>query len=153
VAYNLGEVWRSTGLEIHNASILFWALQSPFAEINQHLQPVKLERHGLLAAQQTIRAAIETLERAEPQGYDVALIVQEFRLAAALLMHGARRGIFWLDKNEAKLVDASQRAAGLKAELENLRQEFQEVWLRRNRPGGLQDSLAIFDGILAEYDE
>jgi hypothetical protein len=41
----------------------------------------------------------------------------------------------------------------LKTELEHLIQEFQDIWLRRNQPGGLQDSLAIFERLLAEYDE
>jgi len=58
-----------------------------------------------------------------------------------------------LDKLEDKLPDTRLRAASLKTELEHLIQEFQDIWLRRNQPGGLQDSLAIFERLLAEYDE
>lgn len=153
VAYDLGEVYRSTGLEIHNSSVLFWALQSPFDELRHHLLTVKVNRQGLEGAINAIRTAIEPLERVELRGDDAALVVREYRLAADLLLHGARRGLYLLDKLEDKLPDTRLRVASLKVELEHLIQEFQDIWLRRNQPGGLQDSLAIFERLLAEYDE
>jgi hypothetical protein len=75
---------------------------------------------------------------------DATLIISEFKQAAALARHGAR----WLllatgDEDESPLA--------LENELRPLIERQRLNWLARNRPGGLEDSLARFDGLLVEY--
>jgi hypothetical protein len=96
---------------------------------------------------QAIARADETiapLEQADMQRPDADAIKREFRLAAELMQHSARRALHLLGEDH---ISAMQ----LRVELERLLGLYQENWLARNRPGGLQDSLAKFAPAMESY--
>jgi hypothetical protein len=43
------------------------------------------------------------------------------------------------------------KAEGLAEDLRAIMADYREVWLARNRPGGLKDSLARLEPALADY--
>jgi hypothetical protein len=144
VAYRLGNVYRAVGVEPHNSSALFWAMQkSPTeirAEYGHALTEDSLDR--TLAA---IGEAVQPLSNARSSRPDGALIVGEFDFTARLLRHACRRAQ-WIMGFDAPPV------ATLKRELQSLIEDYRVLWLARNRPGGLKDSVARFENALADFD-
>jgi hypothetical protein len=89
-----------------------------------------------------IDAVMAPLEQAAMRRPDADLILAEFRLAADLMRFSARRGLFLLGEGGS--------AAELHAELRALIDRYRQNWLARNRPGGLDDSVARFNPALAD---
>jgi hypothetical protein len=146
VAYDLGNIYKATGVEPHNSSPLFWILQRPLdkaLEGYQTLTPASFKR--TLKAIDRVMSGLGKARMARP---DAKLIVQEFENTACLLRHACKRGLLSLEKSESK-------AAVLRRELDrDLRQivrEYKRLWLARNRPGGLADSVARFDQARKDY--
>ena len=92
------------------------------------------------------------LEQNEMKGEDAELILQEYRLAARMLKHAARRGLWSLNASGS---GASGRRSGavesLRQDMEEIIQEYRSVWLARNRPGGLEDSAQRLNRALEDY--
>lgn len=108
--------------------------------------------HGLLIADaDSLREAIEAADRilapldnADMRRPDANLIKSEYRLAADFIKHSAKRGLFLQEEGDAD-------GPTLKAELLALIERYREIWLARNRPGGLDDSVARFNNALESY--
>jgi hypothetical protein len=166
LAYDLGNIYRVVGLEPGNSSVLFWAMQYPIAQLRENKGLPNLgffrfaseevqehARQGLTAAdfertQQEIDRVMAGLETAQMERFDADLIIREFELTATMLRHGCMRGRLAVE-------NAPEKAEALLPELDNdmqrLIEEYQEVWLARNRPGGLADSVARFEAARADY--
>ncbi|HMO50193.1 MAG TPA: beta-N-acetylhexosaminidase [Kiritimatiellia bacterium] len=135
----LGRVYRMAGFDLPNSSPLFSLIrfQNPQAVLD--------------------RWSVETLEHASRQvdaimanGADalaslLPLEAKEIELAARMLGHALRRGR-WLKRGQP-----SSETPALAADLEGIRKTLAELWLIRNRPGGLDESLAPLDNRLMEY--
>jgi hypothetical protein len=142
VAYNLGNVYRSIGVEPGNASALFIALQNPFPRITEYKESVTEEqiRHTLKA----IDAAMAPLGDARSTSPDADLTNREFRFSAHTLRHACYRmlsafGIEEKSKDE------------LGSDMDDIMREHEAVWLARNRPGGLADSMERFQRSKMDY--
>ncbi|NDJ76927.1 MAG: family 20 glycosylhydrolase [Chloroflexi bacterium] len=154
LAYDLGNVYQEPGILIHNGSFLFWAYHHTVAAMRDQWQldpesqavladDVRL-RDRLHATLDTIDRVLEPLGRANMQRAGAALMQREFQLVADLLRHGARRALLQLN-------DDTVTRSTLHDELDALVAEFRAVWLARNRPGGLDDSLARLERARALY--
>jgi hypothetical protein len=75
---------------------------------------------------------------------DKEILQREFLLTINLLRHSCQRGLFGLH-----VPRYSKRF--LADELESIITEFKEIWLIRNHPGGLIDSLTYFDVAMRDY--
>jgi hypothetical protein len=143
VAYDLGEVYRTLGIEPHNSSVLFWMLQWPLQEVGEgYRETVTPETlHETLVA---IDRAVAPLSRTQSRRPDAALLKREFELAAHMMRHAARRGIFAIGA-------PGQSAIDLDRDLGEIIEEYQRIWLLRNRPGGLSDSVARLERSRRDY--
>ena len=79
---------------------------------------------------------------------DAGLLAREYRFTARLLRHACYRILMAQQTDPVQLAAAK---AALAAELETLIEEYRGLWLARNRPGGLKDSVARFEELLASY--
>jgi hexosaminidase len=140
VAYDLGNVYRAPGMEVPNSSVLFWVLQQRTDERADDLTPADFER-----TLQAIDAALAPMDRAQMERPDAALIRREFELAARLLRHACHHALMRMTSHPTR--DA------LAADLTEIIQMYRAIWLARNRPGGLADSVARFQSLLASYEE
>jgi hypothetical protein len=145
VAYDLGNVYRAVGLELPNASALFWILQQPLPQVRAALgvPPAALRR-----TLKVIDRAMRGLEKARMDRPDAALIVQEHELTARLLRHACRRGLLALEHNPAKVTVLCR---ALDRDMRQIIHDYTRVWLKRNRPGGLTDSVARLEKARADY--
>ncbi len=143
VAYDLGEVYRMLGIEPHNSSVLFWMLQWPLSEVGEgYRETVSPDTlHQALAA---IEQALAPLGAARSRRSDAALLQREFELAARMMRHAARRGLYAIGAPD-------RSAAELDWDLSEIIEEYQAVWLLRNRPGGLCDSVARLERSRRDY--
>ena len=73
---------------------------------------------------------------------DAELIRRELSLTIRMMEHACRRTLFAFGNLDG---------AGLKNELEEIILEYRTLWLKRNRPGGLEDSLARLEKLRADY--
>ena len=156
LAYDLGNVYKQTGVIIHNSSLLFWLYQQSLAELRQvraswlaesskaNLLDGEILRENLENTVAYIDKVMSRLDTADMVGPDAALIKREFSLAARMLKHGAKRGLL-------QVGDSSSSKQALLADLDAIEKEYRELWLTRNRPGGLKDSMVNVSGSRQMY--
>ena len=146
VAYDLGNVYKAVGRELHNTSVLARILQMPLADIAKKLPTVQPDDYQ--RAFESIDQAMSLLDSAQMQRPDAALIEDEYRLAARLLRHACRRGLLALDSSPAT-------TTGLRRELDldmfGIIQEYARIWLERNRAGGLGASVRRLERARLDY--
>lgn len=142
VAYHLGNVYQAVEVVPHNASALFYILQRPLEEVQDDVEQIPAD--VIRRALETIETISAPLDKVRSQRPDAALLMREFTHVTHLLRHACRRALF-AQQPSATL------AADLAADLTALKAEFQSVWLARNRPGGLSDSLALFEQARVGY--
>ncbi len=140
VMYDLGNIYRLTGRELHNSSALFWLLQWPAEQIAARGM---LTREALVSCRAAIERACLPLVGERMTRTDADLVRREVALTARLLSHACRRGEL--------LLGTETMRQELRADLRQIMDEFRAIWLLRNRPGGLVDSMAGFERLLAEY--
>lgn len=142
VAYDLGNVYKAVGMMPGNASALFHVMQMPFSEIRKYsdqIDPAVFQR-----VLDVIDQAVAPVDKAQPHTPDGKLILKEFRHTARLLRHASRRAMLALGEK-------SLSPAALDLDLREIMIEYQNLWLSRNRPGGLVDSLERFEKARLDY--
>ncbi len=146
-AFDLGNVHKELGMELHNSTALFRILQTPLAKIRKEfygLTPAALRR-----AQRAIDRAMRPIGRARSAQPDAPIIVTEFESAAALLWHACQRGLLALEDDPSK-------SRSLKREMghesRDIIKEYSRLWHARNRPGGFKESVALLEKMRKDYD-
>ncbi len=144
LACELGDVYRQVGLDTPNNSPLASILHTSLAGLEHYKDKVQAENirrtlAAVEAASAPLAANAAEICRASRRP-DAALIVREFNFVAHALRHACQRALFFLDENQA----GAAAPAALQDDLTLLIQEHQTIWLERNRPGGLVDSVARF---------
>jgi hypothetical protein len=150
LVYELGNVQQAIGY-VHNSSVFALTLQRTQAEVkNLHINTPSgggmesVTSDMVRQALHRIDELMHPIEQQEMRRPDAALVVDELIHATNLVRHGGHWLLNVLGQTESTL-------AQLSAELEALVKEQQRIWLARNRPGGLSDSLARFDKLRGEY--
>jgi hexosaminidase len=142
IAYGLGNAYKAPGVLVHNGSVLFWAYHRPLAEMKERwagaVKQAEMDPRDDKALTERLQGTLDyidgvmaDLEDAHMKRPDGELIMREFDHAAAMLRHGARRLLFQLGEG-----DREELLEDLKA----IERRHRALWLKRNRPGGLEDS-------------
>ena len=147
LAYDLGNVYKLLGVYIPNTSGLFAVLQMPISELR--LNPL-LPAADFKAPLPVLDQASSELSHAAPGTPDASLVLKEYDLTIRLLRHACRRGLLAQHPDEPGF--ASLRLE-LGKDLEALIEDNRAIWLARNRPGGLADSLGRFAPMRADYQD
>jgi hypothetical protein len=154
LAYELGQVYRQAGAELHNSSPLFWLLLLPGPLPERRRGKEGLSPDGLEHALDTIDEAIAPLARAQMQRTDAALIRDEYAWVADTLRFAGRLGLervaIGLDRPVSELGLTARRR--LAADLRPLIDRHRALWLQRSRSGGLADSAARLERALAALE-
>jgi len=141
IAYDLGNVYQIPHVpRIHNSSVLFRVLQGDTA-YEDRLKDVTAE--DFKGTQERIAAILARLDDARMTCPDGELIKREFANAGRLLQHACRRAL--------QLLGEETDQSAMLADLEVTIEEHTALWLARNRPGGLEDSLKRFDALREAY--
>jgi len=147
IAYDLGNAYQKTGVEIHNSTVMARLLQVAYAQFAANPQRYpNLTPAGLAAAVAEIDAVMARWPSTGPKR---DLIRREYTWAADMLRHGARRGIWMLGKVEGQ-EDGTLRIA-LAADAQRLIAEYHELWHARSRPGGFRESVGRMEKMRQDY--
>ncbi|MCZ2098634.1 MAG: family 20 glycosylhydrolase [Anaerolineae bacterium] len=138
IAYDLGNLYQVSN---QWGSLLFNVYLSPLKPEQRSDEGLRARLHDTL---DRIDAIIKPLERARMAAPDADLIKREFAHVARLLRHGAKRALFQMDNGEFSGDDLAR-------EFDELVAGQREIWLMRNRPGGLNDSIARLAGARELY--
>ena len=151
MAYDLGNVYLETGVLTGNSNVFGQLLANP----NLSMEAVPwnaLEVAGLERAIGSLDELEVRLEEADSALPDAEVVVGEFRNGIALARHASHLCAARLAAGRVEVPQLPAEArAELAAELEPILTEFRRLWLLRNRPGGLEDSVGRFERLLASY--
>jgi hypothetical protein len=147
VAYDLGNVYRAVGLEPGNSSALFWVLQELPGQLVHPMPQIELDFETTLVA---IDQAMQPMANAHMRRPDAAQIMQEFEQTARLLRHACRLGQLIQDGDTDPTGSATRRKL-LDQDMREIVREYERLWLARNRPGGLPDSVARLEKVRDRY--
>jgi hypothetical protein len=151
IARDLGDVYRETGVLVKNASVLALLLLFPERPLGEG-RLVGLTVEGLERAEARAADLASRLHEARCDRDDAPLLKAEFALAADLLRHGCRLGRARLAAagGAVAAIPGPARAA-LAADLLRIVADYERVWRRRNREGGLRDSVGRLKTLLRWY--
>ncbi len=144
-AFKLGNLYRVAGIEPINTSALFLVLQWPLYRLKKHPNIMNISFQKVLAALEDAAAPLELAQMSCP---DADIIQKEYALVIRMLKHACHRGL--LAQSSDPLESESIRSE-LKDDMHTLLSDFEQVWLARNRPGGLVDSVACLERIRQDY--
>ncbi|HJQ98986.1 MAG TPA: family 20 glycosylhydrolase [Candidatus Polarisedimenticolaceae bacterium] len=145
LARDLGDVHLEAGVTPKNASVLALLLLFPDRPIGEgRLAGLTVE--GLERTLASTERILRPLERARSLRGDGKLIVREMQLAADMVRLACRVGIARLETpgGSFRAISGAIRQA-LTSDLDDLVRAYRRIWLERNRPGGLPDSIARFE--------
>jgi len=77
---------------------------------------------------------------------DAGVLRSEMQLTAKMLKHACRRGLALIQKP----VDSANES--FRNEWVEIIEEYKRLWLIRNRPGGMEDSVHRMELILFDYE-
>jgi len=143
VACEMGNLYRLPGMAQPNGSALFYVLQMPLEEIARRGQSVSAAQW--YAVLEAIDQAMMPLAQTTSSRADLDLIRREYHLAARMLFHACHRALLACG---APVRDAR----ALRDDMDDIIAEYRAVWLERNRPGGLVDSVARLERARADYE-
>jgi hypothetical protein len=134
LAYEIGNVYQLFETRTHNATAYAMAVARPIDKLGLNVSLNEAKR-----AQREIERLARALPKLKMQREDAALIQQEYQFVLDLMRYGVDRIIFSLtDEKKRTALKAPLRAEGRKVVAAH-----KKVWLARNRPGGLADSVKV----------
>jgi hexosaminidase len=147
----LGDVYRAVTPQPSNASALVLHLYHPQRRLGRGATE-RLSVDELDRGEHILASARERLRRAVPGRPDGAAVIDELRWSidlVALLTTDAKLRL--AGDGSLKSVAAARRR-DLSAELSGLTTCYRALWQRRNRPGGLEDSVSWLENLRRAYD-
>jgi hypothetical protein len=147
----LGDVHRGIAPQFPNISVLVLHLYYPQLQLDRGIS-AGMTIDDLDAVEASLDECVDRLTRSQPRRADGDLVIDELRTAAALvalLCRDARARLAedgWL----SSVLERTRRQ--LAGELAPLIERHRELWLGRNRPGGLDDSTAWLEHLRQCYE-
>ena len=154
IAYDLGNAYKVPGFIPHNSSILALMLLFPEPPVYLKIDTFKdvLTEENFKKTIEYIDEVIKDLDEVRMDRPDADLIIKEYRNAAKLLKHAAKQGIERVKTKDFKVSSISKDIRNeLAKELDEIIEEYKDLWLQRNRIGGLKDSIERFERLKKAY--
>jgi hexosaminidase len=150
LSFDLGNAYQVSGYVPGNSSVFYYLIR------HRHDQPLDpaLKADALHATIERIDAVMAPLDNAAMNRPDADLIKGELRMTADLMRFACRLGIARIETNAENIAAIPQeRRNVLAAELEAILPEFRQLWLARNRSGGLKESTGHFEDLIDRLRE
>jgi hexosaminidase len=148
---DLGSAYSRPRVLLGNQSVLFYILQNPESRIDAWPYD-KLTAERLADTREYIDKVMLPLSLARMDRPDARQISDELANAARLLRHACSLAMARLRATDGRMANiAPAERADLAADLSRIIDEHKRLWLLRNRPGGLSDSVARMESLLKMY--
>ncbi len=149
---NLGKAAEISGIAPHNSTIFDPILRHAGVRLVDHEVLAQLNSEMLVAVEAALATELASLAKAEPACRDADQVMAEIRLAAEFAAHTCKQARCKLETPNGDLSEVPDNLrADLRLELDRLIDRHRTLWLRRNRPGGLADSIGRLEKIRACY--
>jgi hexosaminidase len=150
-AYDLGDVYRTLGIVWVNASPLDSVLRRTLEAAGSHPKIRSVRWEQVMAA---IEAAEKKILAAQPRDDQPGLVQAEYLLTVRMMRHACRRAQLAIQVADGLVGDQElEQARLLNADMQEIIQSYQKLWLLRSRPGGLADSEARLEKCRLAYVE
>ncbi len=143
ILLEIGNEYKAWGLNIPNSSPLFWMLQEPAENLQQYALD---DPRPIYKSLERLAFNLQELDKATPGRHDALLLKDEIRFTIRMIQFACRRSLNIIDS--ANITKSEYNLC----EINGLISDFITIWLKRNRPGGLTDSLARFNHLQSEYE-
>lgn len=143
VAWELGNIYLKSGHMLSNATVLFRLLHEPL----DWPIPETVTANSLRAVKVQLDAMMSSLADARMKCQDANLVLAEFRNMIRMLQQACDRGLLRRGGDVRDSESRRKMAAGMNLIIS----EHRQLWLSRNRPGGLQDSENRLNQRLKDY--
>lgn len=134
----VGQLDGALGIHRANRSFLFDAFFEPAEELLPRIG--KLDAASLDTLAERLDTIAHLLKQAQPRAQDASWLLDEMQLAHDMCAFALRR---------LRILRQEGQTAVLRPALTELIGRYEEIWLRRNRPGGLHESSARLRAVLA----
>ncbi len=151
-AIAMGEAYLALPERPHNASGLTRHLWRPELTVTEP-RPGHALRDGFTAARQQLAGALDQLGRARCSRADGDLVTAELRAAAELTALLCDDAIARLDADGTLASVPADLRSNFARTASDLATRHRELWLARNRPGGLPDSARRLDNLVHAYQQ
>jgi len=142
-AYELGNVSTATGIHVSNASPLFCCLLELTTEIPQ--VALWMRKKGIEMAEQQIEKAMSFAKKMKIENDENILIRDEFENAAKLLKHACTRAYMMIERYSYGKEFSKKLISQLIKDAEQIISQHKQLWLKRNRAGGLEESTQLLE--------
>jgi hexosaminidase len=139
IAWQLGNVYLEAGYPTPNSSFLFQALQSSRKEI---MDSERYDPERIAKVEQIVNQVASSLRKTQLTGEHSDWVLDEFNLTARMILHACKK---------LRCIFENGNPVTLMKDLDEIMEQFENLWLQRSRPGGLSDSLARFEAIKQDY--
>ncbi|MBP1993714.1 beta-N-acetylhexosaminidase [Paenibacillus eucommiae] len=117
----------------------------------ERLNLPKLNREDFEGVEKYVTNLLGVLEQVDLQCDDADLVIAEYGNAIDLILHGAKLGQFKLSSLEEAV--RKERLSVMIQELNGIMSNYEQIWLSRNRVGGMKESLMNLEKLADEYSE
>ncbi|MEO0594686.1 MAG: family 20 glycosylhydrolase [Chloroflexota bacterium] len=151
----LANIYKQIKPEHINGQVLAYALQWKQAELQQRLAQVEewdgtdkadISPDNLRDTITQLHTLRQKLSHARIHRSDSDLIILEWQQATDLLIHGAEWLLMLQGVDEITPIIQKRK-------LQQLMMTQRDLWLKRSRRGGLEDSMQRFETLLDQYDQ
>jgi hypothetical protein len=139
--YDLGNVYQAVRTPMGMSTRLFWSLFGG-EERRRLWEPITKDEYD--DAEARVDEVLARLSAARMDRPDAELVKNEVRNTAAMLRHACRVGRYRLGAEPLS-------PAQLADDVREIVARHRALWLARNRPGGLADSVRRFEPLLDQY--
>ncbi|MBT9549006.1 MAG: family 20 glycosylhydrolase [Candidatus Sericytochromatia bacterium] len=149
---DLGNVYLTPEVLIKNQSVLFYLLQNPELPLGEG-KTVGLNLAALKSTKQALDKLLSRQETLQSQRNDGNLMLDEFRWGTQMALHACRLAMVRLQAKNLAIPELPEDIRkSLADDWRGLMRDHQRLWLARNRPGGLNESLARMQKLLNLYE-
>ncbi len=154
VVYDLGETYLLPGAHINFLPIVARILYNPNFSIADEQWINSNSVKSLEKTIEKIDSLTAMLTNSEMKCDDAELIKAEIKNGAALAKHAYKMAIIRLKTKSQTVTDIPKKyRLKLADELKKIIKEYKKIWLKRNRKGGLNDSVKNLDSLLDMYQK
>jgi len=145
-ALDLGNYYLLQGIRTGNTTVIFSILNS---NLNDTRSLHGVTREALVKTRAYVDELEQRLSWAQMECEDAQLVEDEFRNAIRFIRHGVDLGLAKMDLPNIEKTKLLQMMDDIKCIITNHRQ----LWLRRNRPGGLDRSTRRLEQLMKQYEQ
>ncbi len=149
LAWDLGNAYQQTGVTIGNNTLFYSLLQHKIDGDFKGTVYENMKKENLEETLAYVDKVMANLSQADMHCPDADLLIREFNMGAELVKLSCKIGLARIEAGGVGTENLPTEVKNsLATELEVLLPEYRQIWLERNRSGGLKDSVAKFGPLL-----